>query len=1040
MKTRTFALAAALAAAVASAQTTGTIHGVVKDGSGAALPGVAVTAVHQETGLRRTVSTDTEGAFVLPALPVGEFEVRAELTGFRTRVEKGVHLDVGGRAELRLALEVGGASEEVTVEARLTGVQTRSGELSYLVAEAAVQNLPLNGRNYTDLAFLQPGILAYPHRDTGSIVAHGVGASVNGQNPRANVYLLDGTLMNDFTNGPAGSAAGTTLGVEMVREFRVQANAYGAEYGRNAGGQVNVISKSGSNALHGTAYEFHRNDALDAPNVFDTAGKPDFRRNQFGVWVGGPVKKDRTFFFVGYEGLRENLGRTISTVVPNAAARSGILPDPASPAGTINVPVSPAVRPYLDAFPLPNGAELGGGLAAYAFPFSQRVDQDYVQARLDHNVGAHGQLFVRYTLDDAAQRLPTDFPQFPRTFESRNQFLTGEYRHVLSPATLGTVRLGWSRTRIGQEVEANVSGLAPFVPGRGLVGDIDIGGIPRFGPQSSVDVQLDQDVYSLAADLVHTRARHLLKAGLVVERYRDQEHNPTFSLGIYTFSNLQSFLRNQPLRFIGLTPAGDLSREWTFTLFGLYVQDELRLTRTLTVNAGLRWEFASVPKEKEGRDINLPNLLDRQVTVGRLYENPTLDNVSPRLGFAWDVEGDGRTAVRGGYGLYFETNSHQNLIVTITNPPFTPRPVIANPTFPTPDFTRAGALSIRPMQYDLQTPRVHTYNVSVQRALPARSILTVGYAGARGQNLLRNTDINTAVPVRQTDGTYLYPAGAARQNTAFSAIEIKTSDGDSWYNALVLELRRASAKGLGFQVAYTLSRTIDTTQASTFFSDANNGTVSAFPEVADPDYNKGLADYHAKHNLVGNVTWELPLARNAPDGLVKALLGRWQLSVIGHYRSGPPLTAFVQANRSRSLWSPSSAPGIGFDRPDLAPGRTPASAVTGNPSAWFDPTAFVLQPAGRLGNLGRGALIGPDLKVVDLALVKRVPVRRLGDSGVVELRIEAFNVFNRVNYGIPSLVAFAGTAATEAPLSTFGRIRSTTTPARQVQLGLKVVF
>ena len=509
------------------------------------------------------------------------------------------------------------------------------------------------------------------------------------------------------------------------------------------------------------------------------------------------MRKDRTFFFVGYEGLREDLGRTVSSVVPNEAARTGVLPGPNG--GTIVIPVSSAVRPYLDAYPLPNGSELGGGLAAYTFPFAQTLDQDYFQVRLDQTLGGRDQLFVRYTFDQADQFLPTDFPQFPRSFVSKNQFVTAEYRRVFSPTTLATFRLGYSSTRIGQEVEANVD-LPPFVPGREMMGAIDIGGIPRFGPQSSVDVKLSQDVYAFHGDIVKSRGRHLLKGGLLVEQFVSSEYNPTFSLGIYTFPSLETFLRNRPQRFIGLTPDGDLNRRWPFTLFGAYAQDELRATRTLTLNAGLRYEFATLPEDSGGRDVNLKDLKAPQVTVGPLYANPTLTNISPRLGFAWDVKGDGRTSVRGGYGLYYNTNSQQNLIVTVTNPPFTPRPVIANPTFPSPNFGAAGALSIRPYVYEIQSPRVHVWNLNVQRQLFAQTVLTLGYAGARGQRLLRNTDANTALPSRLPDGTLFFPVGAPRQNPAFSAIELKTSDGDSWYNALIAELQRTAGSGLSFQV------------------------------------------------------------------------------------------------------------------------------------------------------------------------------------------------------------------------------------------------
>lgn len=1018
--------------------TTSTVRGIVRDATQAVVPGVALTARHLETGLLRSATSDSEGRFVIPTLPLGAYDVRAELQGFRTAVRHGVMLALGEPAEVAFTLEVGGTAEELTVTGALSAVRTRSGELGYLVSEEAVRELPLNGRNFTDLAFLQPGVVAFPHRDGGSAVAHGMAASVNGQDPRSNVYLLDGTLMNDFTNGPAGSVAGTALGTETVREFRVEANAYGAEYGRNAGGQINVITKSGSNELHGSVYEFHRNDALDARNVFDVGEKPDFQRNQFGATVGGPVRRDSTFFFLGYEGLRENLGRTVSSVVPDLNARQGLLPDPARAGNLLQVGVDPAVRPYLNEYPLPNGAALGGGLAAYTFPFDQKLRQNFFQARVDHHFGQRDQLFARYTRDRASQELPTDFPQFPRDFVSYNQYATGEYRRVISQATMATVRGGWSRTRVGQTVSANTSTpLAPFVSGRASFGNIDVGGIPRFGPQSSGNLSLRQQVFSLAGDLVHSRGRHFLKGGFLGERYHSDMENPTFSLGIFTFANLEGLLRNRPVRFIGLTPEAQFERSWRYWLLAGYLQDDIRLFRNVTLNAGLRYEYQPVPEETEGRDISLPDLMARSVTQGPLYENASA-HLSPRLGLSWDVRGDGRTAVRGGYGLYYNTNNQQNLIVTVTNPPFTPRPVIANPRFPNPDFSRAGGLSVRPMQHDLETPRMHIFNVGVQQELPLRSVLTVSYAGARGKHLLRNTDANIPTPQVRADGELFFPPTAARPNTAFSAIEIKTSDGESWYDALVVELRRTSVGGLGFQGSYTLSRNEDTTQASTFFSDATNGTVSVMPEFGR-DYNRGRADYDAKHNFVFNVIWDLPVAREA-QGFSKALFGNWQLAAIGHLRSGSPLTVFVQANRSRSRWSPSIGPGTGFDRPDLVPGRTPEDAVTGNPAAWFDPTAFALQPAGELGTSRRGAFTGPNLRTLDLSLVKRFPWARLGDAGRVELRIEAFNVLNRANYGIPGLVAFAGARDGEAPLPTFGRIRTTVTAARQVQLGARVVF
>ncbi|HJU42947.1 MAG TPA: carboxypeptidase-like regulatory domain-containing protein, partial [Vicinamibacterales bacterium] len=485
----------------ASAQTSATLTGRITDTTGAVVPGATVTARHRERGIERFAVSDAEGRYVIAALPIGTYDVRVELAGFKPVVRNGLVVTVGAAAAVDVTLEVGGIVEAMQVVGEASAVNTRTGELSYLVDERAIEQLPLNGRNYTDLAFLQPGVTPYPYRDGGSVVAHGLGMSVNGQDPRANVYLLDGTLLNDMTNGPAGSAAGTALGTETVQEFRVETNAYGAEFGRMSGGQINVITKSGSNTVSGSAFEFHRNDALDAKNYFDTAGKPPFTRNQFGVTIGGPLRRDSLFYFAGYEGLRENLGKTITSAVPDVNARQGVLQVAANPAQFINVGVHPAVAPYINAYPAANGASLGDGTALHSFQFDQTLDQDYLQGRLDYNLSASSQLFARYTLDDADQRLPTDYPQFPRAFVSRNQFFTGELKQTYTTNFLGTYRLGYSRTRVGQAVEADTT-LPPFVPGRRFIGNIDVGGLQRFGTQSSGNLRLRQDVTSLQADFV----------------------------------------------------------------------------------------------------------------------------------------------------------------------------------------------------------------------------------------------------------------------------------------------------------------------------------------------------------------------------------------------------------------------------------------------------------------------------------------------------------------------------------------------------------
>jgi hypothetical protein len=1013
-------------ASPAVAQTTATLVVQVQDQGGGRLADVAVELRHAATGVTRSATTGEDGRVALGGLPVGEYELRASRDGFRPLVRSGLALSVGENVSVTLTLQVG-AVEAITVSGAAPAVNTRTGELSYLVDRRTIEQIPVNGRNYTDLMLLQPSVTPFPNRETGSVVAHGLAMSVNGQDPRANVYLLDGTLMNDFTNSPAGSAAGTALGMETIREFRIESNAYSAEFGRNYGGQINVITRSGTNEIAGSLFEYHRNDAFDARNFFDADEKPEFTRNQFGGTAGGPIQENRLFYFLGYEALRENLGRTVVTTVPDDQARAGILPS--GP-----VAIDPAVRPYLDEFPRANGPNLGGGIARFTFPFTERLRQHFLQGRVDYVFPGGVQLFGRYTLDDTEQRLPTDYPQFPRAFVSRNQFVTAEFRQVLSPRSLHTARFGYSRTRIGQSVEANTSQpLPPFVPGRPMLGAMDIGGLQRFGPQLSADVQLDQDVYTGQYDLTHARGRHLVRMGAIVDRYRDREFNPTFSLGLFRFANLEAFLENTPATFIGLTPEGDINRAWDWTLFGAYVQEDFQVRRDVTLNAGVRLEAADVPRDP--RDVNMPDLLGQPVE-GPLFENPGAA-LSPRLGGAWDIRGDGRTSLRGGYGVYYKLTTQQDLIVTVTNPPATPRVVIGGPTFPVPPFERGGGLSVRPIQFDIDWPRVHMWNVNVQQELWPGWTMTLGYAGSRGRHLWRNADVNVPAPANLEDGTVFYPVGLTRPNPAFSAIELKSSDGDSWYRALIADVRRRWSGGLQLQSSYTWSRTEDTTQNATFFSDSTTSLVSALPEFI-PDYNKGLADFHAEHHWVNHFVWQIP--RHAGlTGAADALLNGWQIAGIARLRSGNPLTVFVQTNRSRSLWSPSLGPGTGPDRPDWAPGRGPDNVVTGDPDQWLDPAAFVLQTAGTFGNVNRNEIIGPGIATVDLAFTRQVPWTRLGPGGRLELRVEVFNALNRANFGPPSLVVFSGTAG-NTPLPSFGQIRSTSTSARQVQVGARVVF
>ena len=775
---------AGLEPSLALAQVTAaTITGTVSDESGGIVPDATVKATNSETGATRTAVTDGQGRYRFASLPVGLYDIKVERAGFRTSIWKDVNLDVGQTVLIDLVLKVSPVTLEVIVTSPAPLINANSAELSYLVEEKKIEALPLNGRNFTDLALLQPGVQAFRNRQGGSIVAVGLQLNINGQEGRSNVYLLDGTITNNVTNGPASSGASTALGMEAVREFRVETNSYSAEFGRNMGGQINAITKSGTNKFHGSLFEFHRNDNLDARNFFDRKESPDFKRlpefkrNQFGFSLGGPIRRDKTHFFGAYEGLRENLGRTVTSTTPDLNARNGQLCD-RNGANCSAATIRPEVKPYLDLFPLPNGEALGGGLARFRWAFQQLTDVDFLQLRLDHQFSNHDQLFGRYTLDDAGQQRGTAYPQFPNPFLSRNQFYTQQYQRTFSTRMVHTFRFGFSRTKIGQDVAANFSTpVAAFIPGRPIIGDIDIGGLPRFGPQVTANFRGIQNVFSYSDDMNYTKGKHTLKAGALVERYQDNLYNPTFSLGIFTFADLKSFLENRPLRFLGMTPASTFDRYWRSTLAGLYFQDEMRLRRNLTLTLGLRHEFATVPRDIQNRDSALLSIADADVTIGPAFRTSKWKKFAPRFGFAWDPFGTMRTSVRGGFGMYFNTQIQQNMLVTLGNLPAAERFVIPSPTFPVATFRPGLGRSMRPFDYNLKIPNSLIWNLNIQREVARDTLVTVGYAGSRGIHLIRAGDVNTVIPQTQPDGSLFFPLGAARPNPAWGTLELPLRPG-----------------------------------------------------------------------------------------------------------------------------------------------------------------------------------------------------------------------------------------------------------------------
>jgi len=1002
------------------------IQGRVTDSSGEAIQGARVTVRNTGTGDTREMITDASGRYHAPLLPPGEYEVKVALAGFQTVEHRGIRLTLGQDAVADVSLEIGKMTEELVVAGDVSRVNLTSGAVTGLVGEKEIRDLPLNGRSFQQLALLQPGVQAALAAGNDVVGGRAPKISINGARPEQNNFLLDGTDINNVYNKTPGSAGGVLLGVEAVLEFQVLTNAYSAEFGRSAGGVINAVTRSGANEYHGSVFEFHRNSALDARNFFDppSRDKPDFTRNQFGAALGGPIEKDRTFFFAAYEGLIERLGVTGVTAVPDDAARRGILP------GGRTVTLHPAIPAYLDLlFPHANGRSLGGGAAEYLFTRNQPTDEHFFQARLDHRLSARDTMFVRYTYDrgDVDRIAPDKPPINIQPERTRNTYVTVEQQHTFSAALLNLVRVGLNRSvsladnRRTVDIPASMS----WIPGDPF-GYLTIRGMVT---EMAGDFRLPRDDrlnnWQVGDTLVWTRGRHSARAGVQAQYLQFNQHTTSQVGGIVNFANLENFLQGKPLSVDFAVPGKiDPDRRYRQWLFAAFVQDDVRLGSRLSANVGLRYEFVTTPTEADGKISNLRNVTDPELTVGGpWHKNPSLKNFAPRLGLAWDPFGGGNTSVRGGFGLFYDEILPKYYFFSGSlNPPFTTRTSIPNPPFPNvvANFNSNAriAAQLQTVNYDLQTPYIMQFNASVQRALPGGWDVMVGYVGSRGKNLLRLGDANLA---RETivDGVKVYLPGG-RRNPNFTGIWQRVTDAKSFYNSLQVAVQKRFTHGWRTQLSYTFSRSVD--DSSGINSQDFSNVVQYGMDWYDPLRDRGLSAFHAKHNLTFNGTWDLPFG--------------WQLNNITTVRSGHPFTVQLGFNRSANLNTTSFSM---HDRPDLKPGCS-NNPILGGPERYWDVTCFQLQAANTRGNLGRDTLIGPGLVSVDLSLVKSF---ELGRSRTLQLRAECFNLPNHPNFAVPSgRTAFTGVNPDGSPIvaPTWGRITSTVTTSRQIQLGLKLAF
>jgi hypothetical protein len=1064
------------------AQVTGVLSGRVVDASDAAVPGATVTVKTVETGALRTATTDESGTYRIVSLPVGPQEVRAEKTGFKAAVRLGINLAVGQEAVANLKLEVGTVSDTVTVTADTPLVNTTTASISGLVNERQIKDLPLNGRSFDNLMTLNPGIINYVLKSPSTSTSNGNTFSVSGRRPSDNVVLLNGieyTGTSQLAVTPGG-VSGDLIGIDAVREFNILTDSYSAEYGKRAGGQVSVVTQSGTNALHGSLFEFIRNSDLDSRGAFDGNSVPPFRRNQFGASLGGPIKKDKLFLFGNYEGFRQSLATSSVSVVPDPTT----LPNPAS--------VNQSMLKYLALWPTPNGPAVAPGVAKAFYNPKNPVHEDFGTLRSDYNLNERDTLSASYTIDNGNSIIPAPDPLFASALQLRNQVTSLEETHVFSPRLLNTFRAGYSRSGFNYDsastvpFPANLSFVTGYGPGGIVVGGAQTttgsSALTAAGPSNNANVWNRRNLYTFSDGISYTKGRHQINAGVWFQRLQDNENVASRQLGVATFASLSTFLAGTLTNFQVVPTANTLG--WR-SLFGAwYVDDTIKVRRNLTVQLGLRHEFTNGWNEVAGRasnyitDGNGVLLSNPRVGDSAFTQNNATHLFAPRGAIAWDPFGKGKTAIRAGFGLYysliddlaFQLNSLYPYNGTVTYngtlpsvvpvAPNTPPQQPCGPGIPTTQCAVYAPVGIQP---DAKTPTVEEWNFTVEQQLDKNTTVRVAYVGsfgyhqfvsidpnsipaqictntagctAGGTTAAGNVPVGAALQSHVAQGAQYIPIGT-RPNTFISNGFFWYSEGNTSYNALQIDVNRRLSKGFQIRANYTFSKNLDENSALTIAQGANQPQMVMDRNDLKRDW--GPSALNVRHQASFSAHYDLPFGKgqrwmgNASTNVNK-VIGGWQLNEITTLLSGFPFTPQIGLNRSGD--GDSRNP----DRPNLNPAFT-GPVVTGNPNQWFDPNAFTVPAYGTFGNLGRGTYSGPGLSEVDLSILKNIAV---SERVSLQFRAEFFNLMNHTNYASPNQTVFTNTGSATAPVysinPTAGLITSLATNPRQIQFGLKLMF
>jgi len=999
------AMAALAAASHLDAQVVGaTLSGTVKDASGSAIPGAKVSVKNLATGLERDIDADSAGFYTVPNLSPGNYDVSFSAQGFGTQTASGITLTVGAQQVANATLTVGQVNQKVVVSVEAPIVELASSSISGEVSATTVRELPLNGRSWTDLATLSPGVDAIhtqPDFATGADRGNrgfGQQLTISGARPQQNNYRMDGVSLNDYANGAPGSVMGGNLGVDAIQEFSVLTSNYSAEYGKTSGGVVNAVTRSGTNAFHGAAFDFLRNSALDAANFFEAGQRSPFRKNQFGGAIGGPIRKDHTFFFADYEGVRQSKGIPNVDFVPSTAARGGLLHyDPTMPVppgctpvtGTTNectVTVNSAVQKYFALYPVPK--DCGADVCPFVFSSQQVVNEDFITTRIDHKFSEKDSVFGTFVFDRTPYSDPDSYDNVLLGDLSSREIVAVEETHTFSPSLVNAARFGFNHESVNDNQSlkalnpaASLTTLGAF-PGRdaafvhvGGMTDMPggVGGLPTYF--------YTWNSFQAYDDAFFTHGTHSIKFGVAVERMLLRATALTDPNGIWNFGDLQLFLTNIPKKFQGGIASSLTPRNIRQTLIGGYVQDDWRARPSLTLNLGLRYEMTTVPTETQGKFVNLRSLTDALpvcgvlVTgscsgAGPLFSNPTLRNFEPRLGFAWDVLHNGKMAVRGGAGLFDVLPlPYQFTLMETQAIPFFEYTVIGSPSpgdFPANIPAQPPANSLRSTYIESKPKRnyVMQWNLNLQYQLTPNLAVMAAYVGSRGVHMpFRVDESDLVIPAKipgvgylwpqvdvlgnvystannctQTDPKGMDPAICAPPNPIngnFGSIRGMFYQGRSYYNALELQVSRRMNHGFQFQGVYTWAKSMDTSSA-TVAGDAFANSISSL-NWFDMSLTRALSDFSVGRTLTLNGTWDAPTPKSL-TGFARWPLDGWELGLVFTVSDGVPFTA---------TWGTGSDPAGTLSSDDFAfPNRLCRNAVNpGNPSNYIKTTQCFAVPA-----------------------------------------------------------------------------------------------